>query len=346
MADQPKNTYALGVFCELVRPYVTQYSRTTKGFMKDYFDAIIDTEELEKDPSPHENPPSPGKTSITAGAWKGINETDLAKFFNGRRKLPAWKASRFHQHLDQSRIEELCSEISIDALSRFQANLAEYGIAVKTVDEIPTAVYQWLAAILETNARNQDLLADNLRVPVQVTLFQGIPLAEGKIAGGKLHLGRSSLPWPDPPAVPATPDPNLEAGYTSQILAAISDHLKETVTDPTALSAQYQEEFARHRHYFYGAEGVRRNLRDAVEDGEHEFDGMKTDLYDGVVNICESDHADGLVRMRSTLAYAGSFTLNGSVITRFPSIIEAAEKQGMCHMLANDERLHWVRRDD
>lgn len=101
---------------------------------------------LKKPPSPHENIPSPGKTSITAGA---INETDLAKFFNGRRKLPAWKESRFHQHLNQSKIEDLCSEIGIDALAKFQESLASYGITVKTVDEIPAAVFHMKGLTLD-----------------------------------------------------------------------------------------------------------------------------------------------------------------------------------------------------
>lgn len=346
MVGQYKDAYALGVFCQLVRPYMTQYSHTMSGFMKDYFDAILDTEQLDKNPAPNENLANPGRTSITAGPWRGINSTDLRRIYWGQRKLPDWKAARFYQHLDQSRIEELCSDIGIDALARFQENLANYGIIVKTVNEIPAAVYQWLAAILEANARNQDLLADNLVTPVHVTLFSGIPLAEGKISGGKLHLGQSNVPWPDAPAVPAAPDPTLEAGYTSQILAAFSDHLKEAITDPTALCQKFQEEFARHRHYFYGAEGVRRNLRDVVEEGEREFDSMKTDLYDGVVSVCDADHPDGLARMRSTLSHAGNFILSGSVLTRFPSIIKAAEKQGMCHMLANDELLQWVQCDE
>ena len=93
---------------------------------------------------------------------------------------------------------------------------------------------------------------------------------------------------------------------------------------------------------FYDAEGMRRNLRDVIENGEQEFDALKVDLYDGICDICASDYADGLLRMRATLSQAAGFPLSGSAIAQFPSMIKAAEKKGLCHMLVNDHKLEWV----
>lgn len=45
--DKPNGTYALGVFCTFVRPYVSGKSRgistQKKGFMKDFFDVILES---------------------------------------------------------------------------------------------------------------------------------------------------------------------------------------------------------------------------------------------------------------------------------------------------------------
>lgn len=45
--DKPNGTYALGVFCTFVRPYVSGESRgistQKKGFMKDFFDVILES---------------------------------------------------------------------------------------------------------------------------------------------------------------------------------------------------------------------------------------------------------------------------------------------------------------
>lgn len=79
---------------------------------------------------------------------------------------------------------------------------------------------------------------------------------------------------------------------------------------------------------------------------ESEFDALKVDLYDGICDICASDYADGLLRMRATLSQAAGFPLSGSAIAQFPSMIKAAEKKGLCHMLVNDHKLEWVQGDE
>lgn len=86
-------TYALGVFCQLVNPYVSGVDHHKKGFMKDFFDAVLEGDILSNPPSRHHRNRKPGKTTITAGVWAGINETDLTRFYNGSKKIPSWKAT-------------------------------------------------------------------------------------------------------------------------------------------------------------------------------------------------------------------------------------------------------------
>lgn len=50
--------------------------------------------------------------------------------------------------------------------------------------------------------------------------------------------------------------------------------------------------------------------------------------------------------MRATLSQAAGFPLSGSAIAQFPSMIKAAEKKGLCHMLVNDHKLEWVQGDE
>lgn len=99
--DKPNGTYALGVFCTFVRPYVSGESRgistQKKGFMKDFFDVILESSATDTS-DVNKRHYSKAKTAINEGVWAGINQTDLVKFFNGCRKLPQWKASEFFQH--------------------------------------------------------------------------------------------------------------------------------------------------------------------------------------------------------------------------------------------------------
>lgn len=123
-------TYALGVFCQLVNPYISGVDHHKKGFMKDFFDAVLEGDILSNPPSRHHRTRRPGKTTITAGVWAGINETDLTRFYNGSKKIPSWKATEFYQHLDVSEVERLCSDISVDALADFQKELIKANIKV------------------------------------------------------------------------------------------------------------------------------------------------------------------------------------------------------------------------
>lgn len=124
-------TYALGVFCQLVNPYISGVDHHKKGFMKDFFDAVLEGDILSNPPSRHHRTRRPGKTTITAGVWAGINETDLTRFYNGSKKIPSWKATEFYQHLDVSEVERLCSDISVDALADFQKELIKANIKVR-----------------------------------------------------------------------------------------------------------------------------------------------------------------------------------------------------------------------
>lgn len=155
-------TYALGVFCQLVNPYISGVDHHKKGFMKDFFDAVLEDDGLRNPLPQHHRNRKPGKTTITTGVWSGINDTDLTRFYNGRKKIPAWKAAEFYQRLDISKVERLCCDISIDALADFQKELIKANIRVTDISELPSATGKWLLSILQANAGGRDILVDGI----------------------------------------------------------------------------------------------------------------------------------------------------------------------------------------
>ena len=343
MVDKPEGTYALGVFLPLVRDYFPCSEPTITGFMHEFFNSVANGEAIEKKDNDERPPRELGPTSIDWGAWAGVNKKDLTKIYRGRRKIVDWKARSILQNLDQSAIEDFCGDIGIDALGKFQEELARVGIVISSIDELPNAVFVWLQEILKANAHNKDLLADHLFIQPELSIFQSVPLSSGYIAGNELHLAKSTLPWKPAPPVPDKPDTAIETTYIEQMCAAFGERLNTQISGATDLPDDYRQEFDEQRRYFYDAEGVRRNLRDLRPDGSHEFQDMKEDLYVGVSDTCRDESwPDGLVRMRKTLHDAAHFSLNGSVLANFPSMIGAAHKKGMCHMLVNDKRLRWV----
>ncbi|WP_058234010.1 hypothetical protein [Devriesea agamarum] len=95
MAEKPANTYALGTYLQLMHQHIPGIAKSRSGFIKDFFDIILYTYKLEEYESISEVKRQVGRSAISAGVWKGINETDLSKFYNGKRRLPPWKASSF-----------------------------------------------------------------------------------------------------------------------------------------------------------------------------------------------------------------------------------------------------------
>ena len=336
-------TYALGTFCDLAHQYTPDMPTTKSGFMRDFFDAVLEEKDDDYGKIPDGSETAhPGKTSIRVGVWKGINTTDLVKFYGGSKKLPQWKAREFLQRLDIGQMEYLYEGLGIDALQGLFDELKQHGVNVADVNDSPSALGKWLQAILQANAQGRDLQADGPAFQPELDIMEGLPLSTGTIADNKLRLGHASVPWKPYPKPPKRPDAHLETTYLSQMEAAIADHLRCAEVSYGELPERYRKEYDRQREYFYDAEGMRRNLRDVVEEGEHEFEALKEDLYDGVCETCDADYEDGLTRMRKTLAQATLFPIAGSPLAQFPTMIRAAEKKGMCHMLVNDHKLEWV----
>jgi len=145
-------------------------------------------------------------------------------------------------------------------------------------------------------------------------------------------------PEAEPPST--TPQPH-ELRYIEQLFAAYGDHLKIPIKDMAGLSAQpiLAEHLHRSRTDFFMADSLNRFYRDQFPGGA--FEHVKKQVLDGVVEVAESDHADGLARVRATVQSAIALTLSKTDYTPY---IEPGDKKGVCHHLANDDKLKWVKK--
>jgi hypothetical protein len=84
-------------------------------------------------------------------------------------------------------------------------------------------------------------------------------------------------------------------------------------------------------------ESLRNFARDTVPEGT--FSALQEDVYQSVIDISESSYQDGLARMRATVAQSAQLPLTSSPLA---SVTRPQDKQGICHQLANEERLTWV----
>ena len=150
--------------------------------------------------------------------------------------------------------------------------------------------------------------------------------------GGGLPLrGESDAP----PAEPA----ETESLYLRKLLDAYGDHLGQPVAACEELPphSRLERHYNRQRVLFYSAESLRNFARDRTPP--RTFDSLQQDVYNGVIDICEADYADALMRLREVVSTAGQLDVSGNALV---GVTNVADKQGICHQLANEDRLAWT----
>lgn len=148
------------------------------------------------------------------------------------------------------------------------------------------------------------------------------------------------LPPRGEPDAPPTEPTKAESLYLQKLLAAYGDHLRMPVTDSEEL-ARYPDlegHYKRQRVLFYSAEWLRSYARDCTLP--RTFDSLQDDVYNGVIDICEASHTDALECLRKTVTAAGQLDVSGKGLV---SVTKVADKQGICHQLANADRLTWTK---
>jgi hypothetical protein len=164
----------------------------------------------------------------------------------------------------------------------------------------------------------------------------------GEHAQTVFHAPRfgGGLPPREEPTPPPAQPAEAESLYLRKLLDAYGNHLglsvanREELTSHPELAGHYN----RQRVLFYSAESLRNFARDRTPP--RTFSSLQDDVYNGVIDICETSHADALERLRKTVTAAGQLDVSGNALV---GVARVADKQGICHQLANEDRLTWMK---
>jgi len=183
-------------------------------------------------------------------------------------------------------------------------------------------------------------LLDHLRA-FDFTVFKAISAAE--LIEGHSHTPFHSVRFggglPQRPSfsVPGEVQPE-ETRYTEQLFEAYSDHSGELVTRANLRQFDvFAPDFQVQRQRFYSAEALKNFARDSVPPGT--FESLQDAALDVVYDTCQAQHACGLTRMRAALNQVATASFGASPL--FSRILEQ-DKKGLCHQLANEDKLTWV----
>ncbi len=149
---------------------------------------------------------------------------------------------------------------------------------------------------------------------------------------------------------PKTPEPppdvqNEETVYIQQLMEVYAEESggKVATRDDVAKESWYCNHLARQRRSFYSAEALRVFARDQVPNGA--FTKLQDDICHGVVEIEQASYPNGMERLNDVLKTAIAIDLGSHML--YPRI-DQQDRHGICHQLANDERLRWCgeKKDD
>jgi hypothetical protein len=131
-----------------------------------------------------------------------------------------------------------------------------------------------------------------------------------------------------------------ESRYVAQLLGAYADHKKQLVPDVKALKAwpRLDTHFGRQREAFYHAESLRVFARDSVPRGT--FESLQDDIHSGVADVCDAGHADGYERVKQVTQAARELHLTSNALL---TCSKPKDRDGICHQLANEDRLLWTK---
>lgn len=148
------------------------------------------------------------------------------------------------------------------------------------------------------------------------------------------------LPPREEPSAPPSEPAESESLYLRKLVEAYGHHLGQAVAaiDELAAHPDLQGHYNRQRVLFYSAEALRNFARDRTPP--RTFDSLQDDVYHGVIDTCDAGHSSALERLRAVISMAGSLDVSGNALV---TVTRVADKQGICHQLANDDRLKWTK---
>jgi len=177
------------------------------------------------------------------------------------------------------------------------------------------------------------------------SIFQATPVlriieAHAKTRWHAAWFGGGLPQRPAPLTPPAVPSDN-ETVFVGELRRAYADHINQDVKDVDAGLAgrkDLRDHFADARIEFYSAESLRTFSRDTLPPGE--FEKLQDEVHSGIKDEERGDHADGYRRVVAVVKTARTLPLTSHALI---SRIHNRDRGGICHQLANDAKVRWVK---
>ncbi len=269
----------------------------------------------------------------------------LENYFNGSRPIGQKNASKILGHIDKERFSAYVDTVPNDALIAIADALKNKGISTTALSVSMKCANLLEEALLKCS---QSSGPATKATDAAVDTSMSMEAAEELSPNMAVSMSRFA------PLREITPPQEVaeqEIPYVTELMMAygeaegIGNFTKDTLK---LHEVKYGEHFKRQRKDFYAAESVRQGTREAyAETDPDQFEVLKEETYDGVVDVWEQDHRNGFVRLTKVLAQAAQIRIDRCWLCRDTDWIGNSQKKGVCHILVNDGKIRgWVKKNE
>jgi hypothetical protein len=159
----------------------------------------------------------------------------------------------------------------------------------------------------------------------------------------KYHLAVFGSAFRPRPAIMAPPTSiaDNELVYVQRAFEAFADHLKTPVASQKDFEVHdyLKTTFDHARECFYSAESLKEFSRDNLPD-DKEYTNLCNQMLQGIRPTLNRLHTDGYEKLVDTTEKAVSVSITSNILT---AEMEPSDRVGICHQLANDGAVRWVK---
>lgn len=271
------------------------------------------------------------------------------RIYNGQKPLPITVAAALLDAGDPQRFSAYINDTLPDDLAEnLERELAEQHIDIQGDDVADRCAKLFVSILTVTARRTKRKSTPDVPASIQKQQLTGVPIATVYVKDGKISIGGRVFNLHQK----ITPPDDIEQEEIPYITALLGAYAQATQTEKITkenlanLSFKYRKNFSDQRENYFNAVRVERSVREIFNDGEAEFEKLKADTYDGIVDVCWDDFDDGFKRLLAVLNHVSQITLTKSFLSQISDLINNSEKKGICHMLVNDGKIQWVIDDE